>query len=345
MSRTANMRNLFGTGIRFPDFPAGIFRKGGRGVWTLESFWLLLHTIDSYPFITTSPINMRKFLTLLILLLSVAAASAQLRPVTITSSTLRSGSWHAEAAEGDSLAVTLAPDVTEIPPFAFEDCRTIARFDASASTLKKIGSYAFLGCTGLREVMLPASLTTLGEGCFRECTVLTTVSIPSRVTEIPPYCFLLCERLRDVSLPATLKEIGRGAFQQCAALEEIRIPSRVAVVGMNAFSFCTSLRELSFPSSVRELGSYVASECTSLERATLPGNDALLGELMFSGCRSLRLLREPSLKVPPFDCNSFIFEPDEEEMYSRCVLEVKTAAADRYRRSRGWDMFRNIKTY
>ncbi|MDE5807110.1 MAG: leucine-rich repeat domain-containing protein, partial [Muribaculaceae bacterium] len=67
--------------------------------------------------------------------------------------------------------VVIRKGVRAIPDYAFRDRKDIAevRFEAPASLLS-IGDYAFLGCENLRSISLPASLASLGEGSFRECS-------------------------------------------------------------------------------------------------------------------------------------------------------------------------------
>lgn len=112
---------------------------------------------------------------------------------------------------------------------------------------------------------------------------------------------------------------------------------------MNCFSFCSSLRMVELPFSMSGLESYAFSECTGLQRVVLPGNCREIGELIFSGCRNLEEIHIPRHLPPTFECNSFSFEPDEEQMYSSVSLVVPTGALENYRNARAWNLFRTIK--
>ena len=96
------------------------------------------------------------------------------------------------------------------------------------------------------------------------------------------------------------------------------------------------------PSSVTELESYAFSDCDRLLRLTLPANGSLLGELMLSGCGNVEEIYEPSRIVPKFDCESFIFEPDEGERYATVTLRVAPGMARLYRKAPGWCLFDHI---
>lgn len=234
-------------------------------------------------------------------------------------------------------------NVTDIPAYAFKDRSDFReiRFEAPVR-LRTIGEYAFLGCSNLRIVKLPQGVSKLGEGCFRECVSLEIMSVPESVKTLPRSFCQWNGVLQTVVLPAGLEDIGSHAFAYCGKLREITIPRRVKHIGSNVFSFCESLREVKVPASVTELESYAFSECVSLERAELPANNSLLGELIFSGCRNLRELTVNSAIPPKFDCDSFIFEPDETALYERCRLLVPAGSLERYVSAPGWRFFKEI---
>ena len=52
-----------------------------------------------------------------------------------------------------------------------------------------IGSCAFYGCSGLTSINIPSSITEIGESAFRYCSGLTSINIPSSITEIGESAF------------------------------------------------------------------------------------------------------------------------------------------------------------
>lgn len=252
------------------------------------------------------------------------------------------GSRAAGLSVTDSV-LTVGDDVTEIPAYAYKDRTDIVRIEFEGkSSLRKIGEYAFLGCTSLKEVVLPTGLTEMGEGCFRECSALKEISLPKGLTILPKGAFVWCKGLKKVKMPSGLADIGAHAFAYCTALEDVNIPSSVKHIGNNAFSNCETLWRVYIPSSVKELESYAFSGCINLREATLPANSSLLGELIFSGCDELRSLTLNIALPPKFDCDSGIFEPDANYNYSQCVLYVPDGFVHRYRMAKGWKYFVHI---
>lgn len=185
----------------------------------------------------------------------------------------------------------------------------------------EIPDYAFMGCTSLRRVSLPQTLKRIGFQAFSECASLETINFPD-----------------------SLEDIGSNSFSYCRSLNDVVFPKELKHIGHNAFSFCESLEEVSLPDSIKELESYAFSDCKSLKKAKLPANGFLLGELIFNCCDSLIELTAPSLEVPKFDCNSFIFDPIDTLAYQRCLLKVPASAVDQYMSSDGWKLFRILES-
>ncbi|MBR3958220.1 MAG: leucine-rich repeat protein [Kiritimatiellae bacterium] len=82
-------------------------------------------------------------------------------------------------------------------------------------SVTSIGDYAFLGCNGLTSVTIPVSVTSIGVCAFSGCGGLTSVTIPVSVTSIGDYAFLGCNGLTSVTIPASVTSIGDSAFDGC----------------------------------------------------------------------------------------------------------------------------------
>ena len=89
------------------------------------------------------------------------------------------------------------------------------------SSVTKIGDWAFDGCTSLTAVEIPSSVTEIGWGAFCRCTSLTMVEIPNSVTKIGNCAFLHCSSLASVEIPGSVTEIGKKAFRKCNSLKQI----------------------------------------------------------------------------------------------------------------------------
>ena len=96
----------------------------------------------------------------------------------------------------------------------------------------------------LVRVVLPDSLTGIGERAFRDCVNLTgSINIPEGVTRIGPSAFMWCNSLTGtLSLPTTLEYIGGGgaadiggAFDGCHFNCELKLPNNLKYIGHHAF--------------------------------------------------------------------------------------------------------------
>eukprot|EP00571_Detonula_confervacea_P012533 CAMPEP_0172312338 /NCGR_PEP_ID=MMETSP1058-20130122/17137_1 /TAXON_ID=83371 /ORGANISM="Detonula confervacea, Strain CCMP 353" /LENGTH=142 /DNA_ID=CAMNT_0013025755 /DNA_START=19 /DNA_END=447 /DNA_ORIENTATION=- len=115
----------------------------------------------------------------------------------------------------------------------------VARHWKSSSFLplspKLVGEHFSIAPNWCLEVVLNEELQTIGHGEFIGCISLDSVVLPSSVTEIGDNTFSDCTKLKEVVLNEGIQTIVRGAFYRCSSLERVVIPSTVAKVGDNAF--------------------------------------------------------------------------------------------------------------
>ncbi len=105
----------------------------------------------------------------------------------------------------------------------------------------------------------------IGDWAFRDCTTLTSVTIPNSVTSIGFYAFRNCTRLTSVVISNRVTSIGSGAFFGCTGLTSVTIPNTVTTIGGGAFENCTGLTSLIIPNSVTLIGDYPCKGCTSFK--------------------------------------------------------------------------------
>lgn len=92
------------------------------------------------------------------------------------------------------------------------------------NSVTSIGNYAFEGCSGLTSVTIPNSVTSIGTGAFEYCKSLTSVIIPDSVTSIGDGAFRYCTSLTSVTIPDSVTSIGREAFKGCIRLTKVTLP-------------------------------------------------------------------------------------------------------------------------
>ena len=162
------------------------------------------------------------------------------------------------------------------------------------SSVTSIGDWAFSSCDSLSKIVIPSSVTSIGKGAFSYCDSLLEIVIPSSVTSIGDSAFYGCYSLSEIVIPSSVTSIADGAFSSCDSLSEIVIPSSVTSVGYGAFSFCSSLSEIVIPSSVTSIGKGAFSHCDSLSEIVIPSSVTSIGDSAFSSCFSLSEIVIPS---------------------------------------------------
>ena len=89
------------------------------------------------------------------------------------------------------------------------------------NSVTSIGSYAFIGCSGLTSVTIPNSVTSIGNYAFQDCSGLISVTIPNSVTSIEYGAFSGCSSLTSVTIGNRVTRIGSCAFEKCSSLSSI----------------------------------------------------------------------------------------------------------------------------
>lgn len=69
------------------------------------------------------------------------------------------------------------------------------------NSVTSIGEEAFYGCTGLTSVTIPESVTSIGKDAFGGCSALTTVTLPKGVKKMPD-AFNNCTGITTINIPA-----------------------------------------------------------------------------------------------------------------------------------------------
>ena len=127
---------------------------------------------------------------------------------------------------------------------------------------------AFRNCSMLTSVTIPDSVTTIGTSAFRGCNSLTSVTIGDSVTTIDDSAFAYCDSLTSVTIPDSVTSIGDCAFYGCDSLTSVTIGNSVTTIGDSVFSGCSSLTSVTIPDSVTTIGDGAFSNCGSLKYNT-----------------------------------------------------------------------------
>ena len=110
-------------------------------------------------------------------------------------------------AYGDNSGEVIIPETVE--------------YNGKTYSVTVIGAYAFRDCSGLTSITIPNSVTIIGSSAFEGCSGLTSITIPNSVTTIGESAFRWCTSLQSIDISNSVTSIGKYAFGNCSQLQEI----------------------------------------------------------------------------------------------------------------------------
>lgn len=139
--------------------------------------------------------------------------------------------------------------------FIYCDALTTVTF-AENSQLKSIERAAFWGSEHVhprfKEIKIPDSVETIGNGAFYECRDLERIALPSALQTLSSVTFYNCTALSEVTFPASLKTIESSAFSGCRNLSKVKLPASLKAIQSSVFHRCSDLKTVSYDGSLEQ---------------------------------------------------------------------------------------------
>lgn len=159
-------------------------------------------------------------------------------------------------------SITLPESYTTIESYAFYGCSNLKEVLLPES-LSKIDGYAFYNCTSLVSFNIPNGVTTIGDAAFSGCSNLKEIYVPKSVTNVTSYSFsgytnsVVCEGNPGIS-PSSPKEfltdVSRELLSYINCLDPDTsvaiIPDNISVISDNVLHRFTNLDKLFIPRSI-----------------------------------------------------------------------------------------------
>jgi len=186
-------------------------------------------------------------------------------------------------------------------------------YNGTRYVVSQIAESAFEGYTGLTEVTLPSTITTIEKKAFRGCTALQEINTPQTLSTIEEYAFENCTALEEFDMEASISAMGEGCFRNCSELEEITLPTSLNTLPAKAFEGCTDL------------------ETVYIDRVLLS-----VGSRAFAGCSNVTSFTCMAGTPPTAYADTF------EGMNANITVYVPMASVSQYCGATGWNYFTNF---
>ncbi|MBR5850545.1 MAG: leucine-rich repeat domain-containing protein [Alistipes sp.] len=224
-------------------------------------------------------------------------------------------------------SITIPDGVTNINPSAFSGCSALSTFkgkfaSADCRYLIDDGRLLAFAPAELSSYTIPNEVTKIGVYAFINCTLLREISIPSSVTEVQSNAFEGCASLASVTFPNSVTHIGGKVFKNCTALRSVTWPENIEQLGPNLFIGCSMLTSIEIPPIVSQVAGEQFLDCVSLMSITvLERVTAASFPPLFRGCVSMRCVNYESTTP-----HAYIHElPD------GCKIYVPATAVESYK--------------
>ena len=276
---------------------------------------------------------------LIILTALIALTAAALNAAAFTSID-ELGKWlsaqPANTADKPYTITLNVPDLTGVRDTLNTNKTKYVNLDLSGSTFTSIEGHAFYDDVNynlsrtLTGIIIPNSVTSIGDSAFQACTSLTSVTISNSVTSIGVKVFHSCFSLTEINvaalnkaytsqngvlynkdktvlhtypagktdlsfnIPNSVTSIGDYAFVYCENIANITIPTSVKSIGKHAFDSCNKLTGITIPASVTSIGEQAFRQCASLTSVIIPNSVTIIGEGTFRSCNRLISITIPN---------------------------------------------------
>ena len=165
---------------------------------------------------------------------------------------------------GASSEVIVPDGVTKLQYSTFSECRQLLTRVVLPDGLLSIPESLLNNCTNLKEVVIPESVTTIGNHAFFGCASLEKINLPAGLTEISQSLLGGCTALSEITIPDGVTAIGDSAFQKCASLTEIVLPQGLRRIDGEAFFGCTGLSYIDIPDGLETADNWIADDSVQL---------------------------------------------------------------------------------
>lgn len=179
--------------------------------------------------------------------------------------------------------VRASSTVTGLASYVFESCQYITSLDdIQLPGVTNYPSYTFQSCLGLTDANIPEGVETVGNRCFDSCQTLSSIHIPSTLTEFNDY---IGKQYSDPYAPLTsitvdpnnttfssvgncLIQLYNGVYRLVLGCSTSVIPTDLSNLYIMANAFANNVqgnsRDYTVPTNVVSIGQYAFGNANSV---------------------------------------------------------------------------------
>ena len=106
------------------------------------------------------------------------------------------------------------------------------------------GTHLFIGGEELTRLVVPETVTAIGDNAFTGCVGLTDVAIGDQVTAVGNRAFSCCGNLANVTMGDGVKSVGERAFAGCESLKTVAMGRGIESIATKAFTQSMSITDI-----------------------------------------------------------------------------------------------------
>jgi hypothetical protein len=159
-------------------------------------------------------------------------------------------------------------------------------------SVTEIGENAFCGRSEITSVTIPDTVISIDNSAFEFVDNLTSVTIPASVTQIGENCFYGCTNLADISILSPLVSIGAEAFSETRWLKVTQMHNDLIVLNHNVIDGTACKGIVEIPEGITSIadGAFTYGAITEI---TLPDTVSHIGKCAFYICGNLKKITIP----------------------------------------------------
>lgn len=198
---------------------------------------------------------------------------------------------------GNKIGLTLGKNLKTIGNYAFSNRNTVVNVDGKQTIIPERAN------TSLEEIIIPDSVTYIGDNAFAYYSNVTSIKIGSNVKHIGAYAFKNCTALKEINVPSGITSIGKSVFYKDAAVEKVNLGNDIDEIGDYAFYGMEKVERLILPQGVTSIGRYAFLRWKAVKSVVISKEITVIGDHAFNACNSATFYTDAPSIMPEWSKN------------------------------------------